>query len=147
MTDTFWTDYGKSPGIPTMKFDPSKFSMWGNGGIEANTNANTFSLNNWNNPSQTKKSWLDGFLKKTDPKTGLSSGDWGIDLLNAGSSAFNAYTGFKQLGLAEDTFDFQKEAFNKNYGAQKQLTEADFNWREKARQARDPNYQTQSINL
>lgn len=38
--------------------------------------------------------------------------------LGAFSSLAEIYGGFKSLGLASDQFKFQKEAFNKNFGAQ-----------------------------
>jgi len=39
--------------------------------------------------------------------------------VSAFSTLANIYGGFKSLGLAEDQFDFQKSAFNKNFEAQK----------------------------
>jgi hypothetical protein len=71
-------------------------------------------------------------------------GGTAFDLLKGGVSAYGQY---KKLGLAKDTLNFNKEVFAKNYDAQKQLTMADFAWREKFRKDYDPSYQKQSLNL
>ncbi len=40
-------------------------------------------------------------------------------ILSGIGGAFNIYAGLKALGQQEDALDFQKEAFNKNFGANK----------------------------
>ena len=43
------------------------------------------------------------------------------DILGGVGGIFDAYNGSKQLGLAEDSFDFQKAAFNTNLANQSKL--------------------------
>lgn len=49
------------------------------------------------------------------------------------------WLGFQQLDLAKDTLSFQKEAFNKNYANQRQLTNQQLLDRQRARYAANPN--------
>lgn len=58
----------------------------------------------------------------------------------------NAYMGMKQFGLAEDSLDFQKDAFSKNFEAQKRTTNAQLADRQRARLAANPNggYQSEA---
>lgn len=60
-----------------------------------------------------------------DPPKPFSFSDWGSknkDLINGGvgiaNSLANAYFGWKNLGLAKDQFNFQKESWNKNFANQ-----------------------------
>lgn len=64
-----------------------------------------------------------------DPPKPFSFSDWGSknkDLINGGvgiaNSLANAYFGWKNLGLAKDQFNFQKESWNKNFANQVQTT-------------------------
>ena len=59
----------------------------------------------------------------------FSLSDWGSknkDLINGGvgiaNSLANAYFGWKNLGLAKDQFNFQKESWNKNFANQVSTT-------------------------
>jgi len=59
------------------------------------------------------------------PDKPFSFADWGSknkDLINGGvgiaNSLANAYFGWKNLGLAKDQFNFQKESWNKNFANQ-----------------------------
>lgn len=56
----------------------------------------------------------------------------------AGTGLANAFLGMKQFGLAEDQFDFQKKAFNKNFEVQKNLTNSNLSDRQNARNAANP---------
>ena len=50
----------------------------------------------------------------------------------------NAYMGMQQYGLARDQLQFSKDAFNKNYGAQKITTNNQIRSRNFARNAANP---------
>lgn len=52
---------------------------------------------------------------------GLENKTWGNigTGLQLGTGLFNAYTGYKQLGLAEDTFNFNKDMAQKEYAMAK----------------------------
>lgn len=58
--------------------------------------------------------------------------------IEAATGIGNAFLGMKQFGLAEDQFDFQKEAFNKNFEVQKNLTNSQLQDRQRARVAANP---------
>lgn len=75
------------------------------------------------------------FFNKTGAD-GKSFGGWGMDAFNIAKGAFDVYGNMQQLGLAKDALAFQKESFNKNYEAQRKLTQADLDWRTSARNAR-----------
>ena len=51
------------------------------------------------------------------------------------TSIANGYLGMKQLGLAQDQFNFQKDAFNKNWAAKKATTNSALEDRQRARVA------------
>ena len=63
----------------------------------------------------------------------------GVAGLGALSSAFGAFNGYKQTKLAKQQLAFQKDAFNKQWGAQRNLTNSHLEDRQKQRVARDPN--------
>lgn len=69
----------------------------------------------------------------TNPTGGGMGGNWSwfgdnqqAGVIPAAITGANAlaqgWLGFQQLGLAKDNLAFQKDAFNKNYGNQRQLT-------------------------
>jgi len=65
------------------------------------------------------------FSGGSTPAKPFSLSDWGSknkDLINGGvgiaNSLANAYFGWKNLGLAKDQFNFQKESWNKNFANQ-----------------------------
>jgi hypothetical protein len=66
-------------------------------------------------------SWLNKF------KGGLGVA---VDVFNIANAGMNAYLGYKQLGVAEDTLDFQKDAFSSQFEMQR----ADVNRRLEDRQ-------------
>lgn len=51
------------------------------------------------------------------------------------TSIANGYLAMKQLGLAQDQFNFQKDAFNKNWAAKKATTNSALEDRQRARVA------------
>lgn len=69
------------------------------------------SVNNMSPPS-----FLDGLLGK-DGKQG-----WGDLALGAAKAGLGAFIGMKQYGLAKKQFEFQKDAWNKEYEVNKNLT-------------------------
>lgn len=57
---------------------------------------------------------------------------------NALAGGVNAYTGLKQLGLAEDTFKFNKEAFSTNLANQAKTINSQLEDRQRGRIANNP---------
>ena len=76
--------------------------------------------------------------------TGYTLGDgtkvngWGAPAIGAASALMNGYLGMQNYGLAKDQFNFQKDAFNKNWAAQSKLTNASLSDRQAARVASNP---------
>lgn len=62
----------------------------------------------------------------------------GVAGLGALSNAFGAFNGYKQTKLAKQQLAFQKDAFNKQWNAQRNLTNSHLEDRQKQRVARDP---------
>ena len=117
-------------------------------------NATPWDANSWDNPyaellagagtnnspttlSNSFSSQFGNFLpwKNADGSAGMG---WGMPLLNMGSSLLNGYLGFKQLGLAEDNLNFQKDAFSKQFENQRTLTNSELRDRQAARVASNP---------
>lgn len=65
--------------------------------------------------NQSSGSMFDGFL--TDGKGGMG---WGAQAIGAVSGLAQGYLGFQQLGLAEDQFAFQKNAWQDQFDIQKE---------------------------
>jgi hypothetical protein len=59
--------------------------------------------------------------------------------LGTASALLNAYVGLEQLGVAQDSLNFQKDAFNKNYTMQAQLTNKQIYDQAYRRHAENPN--------
>lgn len=70
-----------------------------------------------------------GFLGTRDQQ------GWGGLALGGASSLANMYMGMKQYGLAKDQLAFQKESFNKQYDANRTLTNSRLEDRQRARVA------------
>jgi hypothetical protein len=113
--------------------DYDGFKFWGKGGVDE-----------FGRYRATGMEHLGGYQ---DPLTKMKHGSWAGGAFDALEGGAKVYLGLKKLGLAEDSFNFQKQAFNKNYAAQKQLVEADFNWRENARKLANASYQKKTINI
>jgi hypothetical protein len=71
--------------------------------------------------------WFDGFLS-TDKQQG-----WGTPAIGAASGLFNAWMGMKQYGLAKDQLSESKKQFGLNYDAQRTMTNAQLEDRQRAR--------------
>lgn len=82
---------------------------------------------------------------KVDPTTGKQvTQGFALPALGAVSSIGNGLLGLKQFGLAKKSFNFQKDAFNRSFEAQKNITNSDLVDRARARQAASPNGNTLS---
>lgn len=82
-------------------------------------------------------SWWDSMLgyKNAD---GTSVNGWGGAAMGLIQGLGNAYMGMKQYGLAKDQLAFSKQAFERNFGAQKAITNANLEDRQRARVASNP---------
>lgn len=76
-------------------------------------------------PTPTKTSGLMGFLN-TNAK-GLTAGT------NLLTGLLGGYLGMKQLGLAKKQYEFEKDAFNRQYAAQRTTLNAEMRDRQQAR--------------
>jgi len=70
----------------------------------------------------------------------LGAGGWGNLALGGLQAGMGAFMGLKQLDLAKDQLRFQKEAFNKNYGAQRQTTNTNLEDRQRRRHYENPEF-------
>ena len=72
-----------------------------------------------------------------DSKNAQGIGQQGIlsPAISGLTSISNGYLAMKQLGLAQDQFNFQKDAFNKNWAAKKATTNSALEDRQRARVA------------
>lgn len=69
---------------------------------------------------------------------GIAHNGMGGLALGAASGLMNGYMAMQNYGLAKDQFNFQKNAFNKNWAAQKSTTNAAMSDRQAARVASNP---------
>ena len=86
-------------------------------------------------PKNTFSNWLWGGKGSDGTRTpaGFST------LFDVAKTGLNAYGGFKQLGLAEDSLNFQKDAFSKQFANQSKLVNSQLRDRQQARLDRNPN--------
>jgi hypothetical protein len=113
------------PGVP----NPS-------GGLKSGYTADL--MGEWGGPGKTTmgaNGSSGGFMDNMLGKDG-----WGNLALSGVSAGLQGFMGMKQLALAKDQLDFQKQAFNKNYGAQKQTTNTQLRDRQRRRYAEQPDY-------
>ena len=161
------------PDPKTFQFDPTKwgiysnteddfadnFGLWNNKTssltpVQAAFPQKAGGSTNWVGPGSIdpstnvyKSSVLGSAIGDTNPLTGKKIGGWAFDIGNLATGALNAYGKYKQAGVAEDTLNFQKNLANANLTNAADLTQADFNWREKARKDYDAKYVKQNVNL
>lgn len=81
------------------------------------------------------KGWNWFSSKGADGTTTPGMLDYGIGAL---SGLGNLFMGMQNYGLAKDQLKFQKDAYTKNYAAQKQTTNASLEDRQRARVASNP---------
>lgn len=79
-------------------------------------------------------SFMDGLTgwKGTD---GVEHTGWGSLALGGAQGLMGLYQGMKQYGMAEDQFEESQRQYNQDYAAQKQITNADMEDRQRARVA------------
>ena len=63
---------------------------------------------------------------------------WGTGVFSLASAGLNSWLGLENLSLAEDTLDFQKDAWNKNFETQQKLTNTQMADRQAARVSANP---------
>lgn len=83
--------------------------------------------------------WLskDSILGFTDAN-GVEHGGWGMPVLGALRGLGSAWMGMKQYGLAKDQLKESQRQFDKNFEAQRQLTNSRLEDRQRARVASNP---------
>lgn len=122
------------PQVQNFQYSPENWQGFNNQGLDL-TGLNLENLSdgfaNLNLP-QTELSWSDR-LFGTDGKGGMA-----MPLFNLAKTGAQTYLGLKQLGVAEDTLDFQKNAFSKQFGNQASLVNTQLRDRQRARVARNP---------
>ncbi len=103
-------------------------------GIPGINNVNVPGLGDmYANSATTGPSFAQSMMGWKDSKTGNTHGGWGPVALNLASSAGSMYLGLKNLGVAKDTLDFQKNAFSKQFDAQRQTINTHLADRQRAR--------------
>ena len=119
-------------------------SLWDQGSMSPSLDSLgtgfTNSANTFNNTSLTGSggsgSFLDSILGGTGDMSGLQMGQLG---LGGVTSLLNGYLGFQNLSLAKKQYQSQLDQFNKQWSANKKLTNASLADRQAARVASNPN--------
>jgi hypothetical protein len=79
-----------------------------------------------------------GFLGYKDVQGNQFQG-WGMPVINTAFGLGNLYLALKNYGIAEDSLKFQKDAFNKNYAAQRNIINSSLEDRQRRRVQENPN--------
>lgn len=79
-----------------------------------------------------------GFLDYKD-KYGNQYQGWGMPVINTAFGLGNLYLALKNYGIAKDMLKSQKDAFNKNYAAQRNLINSSLEDRQRRRVQENPN--------
>ena len=119
-------------------------SLWDQGSMSPSLDSLgtgfTNSANTFNNTSLTGSggsgSFLDSILGGSGDMSGLQMGQLG---LGGVTSLLNGYLGFQNLSLAKKQYQSQLDQFNKQWDANKKLTNASLADRQAARVASNPN--------
>lgn len=119
-------------------------SLWDQGSVtpslDSLSTGFTNSANTFNTTALTGSggsgSFLDSILGGTGDMSGLQMGQLG---LGGVTSLLNGYLGFQNLGLAKKQYQSQLDQFNKQWDANKKLTNASLADRQAARVASNPN--------
>lgn len=119
-------------------------SLWDQGSMSSSldnmSTGFTNSANTFNNTSLTSSGgsggWLDSILGGNGDMSGLQMGQLGLGGVN---SLLQGYLGFQNLGLAKKQYQSQLDQFNKQWAANKKLTNASLADRQAARVASNPN--------
>lgn len=96
-------------------------------------------VNGMVNPSAVSSgpSFMQGMLGYKDAN-GISQSGWGGTALGIAQGLGNLYMGMQQYGLAKKALAQSKEQFDKNYAAQRTMTNASLEDRQRARVASNP---------
>ena len=119
-------------------------SLWDQGSMSSSldnmSTGFTNSANTFNNTSLTSSGgsggWLDSILGGNGDMSGLQMGQLGLGGVN---SLLQGYLGFQNLSLAKKQYQSQLDQFNKQWDANKKLTNASLADRQAARVASNPN--------
>lgn len=119
-------------------------SLWDQGSVapslDSLSTGFTNSANTFNNTTLTGSggsgSFLDSILGGSGDMSGLQMGQLA---LGGVTSLLNGYLGFQNLGLAKKQYQSQLDQFNKQWDANKKLTNASLADRQAARVASNPN--------
>ena len=119
-------------------------SLWDQGSMSSSldnmSTGFTNSANTFNNTSLTGSGgsggWLDSILGGNGDMSGLQMGQLGLGGVN---SLLQGYLGFQNLSLAKKQYQSQLDQFNKQWAANKKLTNASLADRQAARVASNPN--------
>ena len=119
-------------------------SLWDQGSmspsLDSMSTGFTNSANTFNNTSLTGSGgsggFLDSILGGSGDMSGLQMGQLG---LGGVTSLLNGYLGFQNLSLAKKQYQSQLDQFNKQWSANKKLTNASLADRQAARVASNPN--------
>lgn len=119
-------------------------SLWDQGSmspsLDTMSSGFTNSANTFNNTSLTSSggsgSFLDSILGGMGDMSGLQMGQLGLGGVN---SLLQGYLGFQNLSLAKKQYQSQLDQFNKQWDANKKLTNASLADRQAARVASNPN--------
>ena len=76
-----------------------------------------------------------GTMLSSKGADGIERQGWGGMALGLGQGLLSGYQGMQQYGMAKDAFEESKRRYEKNYAAQKQITNADLEDRQRARVA------------
>ena len=76
-----------------------------------------------------------GFVGSKDAATGMMTGGWGAPAMQGISSLVNGFMGMKQYGLSKKIFENNKQQFERNFDAQKGVTNSQLSDRQDRRNA------------
>jgi hypothetical protein len=76
-----------------------------------------------------------GFLDSTNTNTGIKTGGWGAPAIQGAGALMSGFMGMKQYGLSKKVFENNKQQFERNFAAQKGLTNSQLSDRQDRRNA------------
>ena len=128
--------YGFNPGASSMFQQPQQ-SSWQNFGQQYGVLPDGFGSNSAMNPALLGSTGAGGgggwnWLSTADQQGVLGP------MLGAAGGLANVFMGMKQYGLQKETLKASKDQFAKSYAAQKNLTNASLEGRQRARVASNP---------
>lgn len=147
-------DSGNGFNLPTTTDNPVDYGFGtGSDGLGFKAPGAASAMANWGKSSNVGTTGIDPtsiggavseWMKKnglidTIDKDGNKIQGWGGLATSALGGLGSAFMAMKQYGLAQDTLNFQKDAFAKNYAAQKTSINSQLEDRQKQRVAENPN--------